>query len=396
LDKIAAHPPDHELRVETDRFGPFTFQLGIDLTKVEPMLTRVQDAHGFFRNSPLSQVANQLEKEIIVSGIYGTNTIEGGQLTEQETAQVLEEDPAKLKEEEARRVGNIKKAYDFARSAADGAEWRPNVEFVRQLHALITEGLSSVEERNQLGQLRGNAKNVVTQVGGTATGGAYKPPQFGGDIARLLTALVDWHEELQRQQIPALIRAPLFHYYFELIHPFWDGNGRVGRVVEAAILLSAGYQHAPFALARFYLTEINQYFSLFNICRLKARRGDENPNFDFVMFHLEGMLETIKRLHERVNRIIKVLLFENILKRMSDAKEINLRQYAIVSQVLKNGPAKLDALRATPWYVALYAKRSEKTKQRDLSGLRKKELLILDNEGRLWPGFAQPIEIPRK
>lgn len=226
-------------------------------------------------------------------------------------------------------------------------------------------------------------------MGGAATGGNYKPPQFGRDVACLLAALVDWHSELQRQQVPALIRAPLFHYYFELIHPFWDGNGRVGRVVEATILLAADYKYAPFALARFYLSEIQQYFRLFNIGRLKAKRGDENSNLDFVMFHLEGMLETIKRLNERANLIIKVLLFKNTLKRISDKKEINIRQYAIASQVLKNGPTRLDALRSAPWYVALYVKRSEKTKHRDLLDLRKKELLILDKENVLWPGFAQ-------
>lgn len=382
-------PPNYRLRVETDRFGPFIFELGVDLSKIGPMLLRVEDVYGFFRNSPLSQVANQLEKEILVSGIYGTNTIEGGLLTEQETAQVLEEDPTKLKEEEARRVGNIKKAYDFSHRAAADSGWRPTVAFIRQLHALITDGLTSVEERNQPGQLRGNPKNVITQVGGAATGGSYKPPQFGRDVARLLAALVDWHSDLQGQQVPALIRAPLFHYYFELIHPFWDGNGRVGRVVEATILLAADYKYAPFALARFYLSEIQQYFRLFNTCRSKAKRSAENPNLDFVMFHLEGMLETIKRLHERTNLIIEVLLFENTLKRMSDNKEINIRQYAIASQVLKNGPARLDAVRAAPWYVALYLKRSEKTKQRDLSDLRKKELLILDKENKLWPGFTR-------
>jgi hypothetical protein len=67
-------------------------------------------------------------------------------------------------------------------------------------------------------------------------------------------------------------------------------------------------------------------------------------------------------------------------------------QLAVVDvhlQVLKNGPTRLDAVRVAPRYVALYVKRSEKTKRRDLSDLRKKELLILDKENKLWPGFAQ-------
>ena len=52
--------------------------------------------------------------------------------------------------------------------------------------------------------------------------------------------------------VPALVRAPLLHFYFELIHPFWDGNRRVGRVIAAAVLHTAGDCYAPFAMARDY------------------------------------------------------------------------------------------------------------------------------------------------
>ncbi|WP_365303207.1 Fic family protein [uncultured Thiodictyon sp.] len=54
-------------------------------------------------------------------------------------------------------------------------------------------------------------------------------------------------------KVPVLIRAPLVHYYYEQIHPFWDGNGRVGRVIEASLLLGEGFRYAPFAQARYYL-----------------------------------------------------------------------------------------------------------------------------------------------
>ena len=73
-------------RVETGRFGPFVFELGLDLDLIERELQRVEDAHERFIASPLSQVANQLEREVVVSSVFGTNTIEGGTLSEDETA----------------------------------------------------------------------------------------------------------------------------------------------------------------------------------------------------------------------------------------------------------------------------------------------------------------------
>jgi len=263
-----------------------------------------------------------------------------------------------------------------------------SVDFIKQIHAAITDGLS--HKYNQPGLIRSNPKNIVTHVGDTTHGGRYKPPQYGGDIELLLSHLVIWHDELVTAEIPALIRAPLMHYYFELIHPFWDGNGRVGRVLEATVLRSAGFRYAPFAMARYYMERIDQYFALFNLCRKQADKKTSYPNTPFVLFHLEGMLASINRLHDRVNAIVRLLLFETHIKHLRDTKEINLRQYAILTQVMERGkPFRIDELRRAPWHEALYAKLGDKTKQRDLSRLREQELLYVDEKGLVWPGFTR-------
>jgi len=191
--------------------------------------------------------------------------------------------------------------------------------------------------------------------------------------------------------VPVLLCAPLIHYCYELIHPFWDGNGRVGRVLEATMLQAEGFQYAPFAQAHYYCARIDRYFTLFNHCRKSADKEQANPNAPFVEFFLEGMRITLNILHHRVNQIVNQLLFENDLKRRHDEKEINARQYAIVTQVLSVGkPLPLGELREAPWYLALYTERIDKTKQRDLKKLREQQLLTLDAKNQLWPGFVQP------
>jgi len=375
-------------RVETSRFGPFTFQVGVDERDAAMLLQRVADAQERFLSSPLSQVAKRLEQEVLVSSIFSTNTIEGGTLTEEETKDALDLDPARVQVEEQRRALNIKTAYDIAQESTQDPQWRLSVDFIKQIHAAITDGL--LHKYNRPGQIRNNPKSIVTHVGDTAHGGRYKPPQYGGDIELLLDHLVTWHDELATAEIPALIRAPLVHYYFELIHPFWDGNGRVGRVLEATVLHSAGFRYAPFAMARYYLERIDQYFTLFNLCRKQADKETTYPNTPFALFHLDGMLAGINRLHDRVNAIISSLLFETRIKHLRDTKEINLRQYAILTQVMERGkPFQIDELRRAPWHAALYAKLGDKTKQRDLSGLREQELLVVDEKGLVWPGLMR-------
>jgi len=375
-------------RVETSCFGPFTFQVGVDEREAAMLLQRVADAQERFLSSPLSQVAKRLEQEVLVSSIFSTNTIEGGTLTEEETKEALDLDPAKVQAEEQRRAVNIKTAYDIAQKSAQDPHWRLSVDFMKQLHAAITDGIS--HKYNRSGLIRNNPKSIVTHVGDAAHGGRYKPPQYGDDIELLLNHLVAWHNELVTAAIPALIRAPLMHYYFELIHPFWDGNGRVGRVLEATVLHGAGFRYAPFAMARYYMERIDQYFMLFNLCRKQADKKTAYPNTPFALFHLDGMLASINRLHDRVNVMVRLLLFETRIKHLRDTKEINLRQYAILTQVMERGkPLQIDELRRAPWHEALYAKLGDKTKQRDLSGLREQELLYVDEKGLVWPGFVR-------
>ncbi|WP_334159330.1 Fic family protein [Oryzomicrobium sp.] len=376
----------HIFRVETARSGPFTFQLGLDLSSVAPLLARIEDVHELFKGSPLATVANSLEKEVLTTSIYGTNTIEGGKLSEEETAEVLEMDPAKLKEEEARRVANMKRAYDLAKGAAKAPSWALTPDFIRQVHVAITEGLESVEKRNTPGHFRDNHKGTVTQVGSEATGGSYKPPQYGADIEKLIEALCQWNTQLEAAGIPPLVRAPLVHLYFELIHPFWDGNGRVGRVLEATILLAAGYRYAPFALARYYLEEIHQYFGLFNSCRRAAEKKAPSPLEPFVIFHLEGMLKTIKALQNRVNRMVAALLFRASLSILHEEKLINTRQFTIACQLMEK-PLPIDKLRAEPWYQALYIKVSDRTRQRDLTELKARDLIKENSKGVLCPAW---------
>jgi len=371
-------------RVETDCFGPFVFQVGVGAEVLRLPLQRVEDAYARFVASPLSQVATRLEKEMVASSVFGTNTIEGGTLTEDETAAALELDPAQVHEVEQRRVVNIKGAYDHARQAASSASWALTIDFIIQLHTLITQGIPHPD--NRPGLIRDNPKNRVTYVGDSAHGGRYKPPQYGKDIRRLLEGLVAWLGELADAGVNPLVRASLAHYYYERIHPFWDGNGRVGRVIEASILQAAGYRHAPFAMAKFYLKRIDDYFTLFNTCRKAADKRQPQPNAPFVVFYLEGMLETVNDLHDRVNHLVGILLFESRCRRLLDAKEVNARQYTIVSQLMGHGPMPLDEVKHAPWYVSLYLKLNDKTRSRDLKKLRDMGLVFLDNDHMLWPG----------
>jgi len=173
-----------EMRLETDRFGAFVFRVGVDMASLENLLLRIDDAHKRFKTAPLSQIANRLEKELVVSCIFSTNSIEGGTLSVEETEQALTLSPIQVQDIEQRRAVNLNNVYELAQQAVDQPGWKLSVNFIRQVHIAVTDQLP--HEYNCPGLLRDNPKGVVTRVGSQEHGGVYKPPQYGKDIEQLL------------------------------------------------------------------------------------------------------------------------------------------------------------------------------------------------------------------
>jgi len=107
------------LIVETRRSGIFTFQTGLDLVRLQPLVDKVNYGHRLFSSlSLLPDIAAKLERETLLSSIHGTDTIEGGTLTEDEVLQVIESAPEITQEEHKRRISNLTQAYRFAEKEA--------------------------------------------------------------------------------------------------------------------------------------------------------------------------------------------------------------------------------------------------------------------------------------
>ena len=389
-------PHNFPLRIETFRSGIFVFQSGVDIVGLQPLIDRVEDAHRRFAGVPiLPDIAASLEKEVLVSSVFGTNTIEGGTLTEEETANVLDA-PENAKEEKNVRVVNIKRAYEQIEGYAGKCLSTPELcgesgyavifeeTMLKDLHQAITDGLS--HPFNVPREYRNNQKGQRTQVGDAAHGGIYQPPKCREDIELLAGKFIEWINSEAIRNLPPLIRAPLAHYYFERIHPFWDGNGRVGRVLEAMVMKCAGYKYTPFALSKYYLENIDAYFSAFNLARKEEDKTSPYPNYPnqvFVELFLKGMLDALNRLHDRVNRLIGQVLYRNQLRGMLEERRINLRQYTIINNLLPEGLShELARVKAQPWFKGLYLRRTDMTQSRDLRGMADNGLIEI-GKGKL-------------
>ena len=166
---------------------------------------------------------------------------------------------------------------------------------IREIHArLLARGRGSEKEP-------GEFRRSQNWVGGSRPGNAvFVPPPHGAvpecmsDLERFLHAA---------DGLPVLVRAALAHVQFETIHPFLDGNGRVGRLLITFLLCHAGVLREPLLYLSLYLKQHREeYYRLLEAVR---REGDWEA---WVAFFLEGVAQTATGAVGTARRL--VTLFE--------------------------------------------------------------------------------------
>jgi len=168
---------------------------------------------------------------------------------------------------------------------------------IREMHAvLLSRGRGSEK-------LPGEFRRTQNWIGGTRPGNAHfapPPPERVNDCMADLERFL--HD--RNSSYPAIVRAALAHVQFETIHPFLDGNGRIGRLLIAFILHHEGVLQRPLLYLSLYFKQHRQeYYRLLDLVRVE---GDWEAWLDFF---LEGVLHTAQNAVETAQRL--VALFED-------------------------------------------------------------------------------------
>jgi Fic family protein len=138
-----------------------------------------------------------------------------------------------------------------------------------------------------------------TALKNSATGETiYTPPQDYEEIIRLMSNLEKYINDSEMQDCDPLIKMAIIHYQFESIHPFYDGNGRTGRIINILYLILEQLQTLPVLYLSNYIVQHKpDYYRLLQNVR------DENLWEDWILFMLKGVESTAK---ETIDLIIKI------------------------------------------------------------------------------------------
>ncbi|MDZ4257666.1 MAG: Fic family protein [Gemmatimonadales bacterium] len=131
----------------------------------------------------------------------------------------------------------------------------------------------------------------------------YTPPQDGAEITRLMSELEEFINGKDSCQVDALVRMALIHHQFESIHPFYDGNGRTGRIINVLYLVKEGQLAIPVLyLSRYIVRTKSEYYRLLQAVR-EADAWEE-----WVLYMLRAIEETARAGVRTVKAIHAALL----------------------------------------------------------------------------------------
>lgn len=154
--------------------------------------------------------------------------------------------------------------------------------------------LQSMIEPNKTGIRKTPGTNLVNSKTGEII---YTPPQAESEIRDLLKNLEDYINN-NGDEVDPLIKMALIHYQFETIHPFYDGNGRTGRILNVLYLVLNNLLTSPILYLSNYINKSKDtYYKLFNEFR------ENNKYEEWIIYILKGIEITSKNTIDLIKQI---------------------------------------------------------------------------------------------
>jgi Fic family protein len=170
-----------------------------------------------------------------------------------------------------------------------------SLRLIRQIHkVLLSKGRGSEKQP-------GEFRKTQNWIGGTRPGNASFVPTPPEKVMECMGALEKFiHRE--NENLPILVKAALVHVQFETIHPFLDGNGRLGRLLITLLLCVAGVLREPILyLSLYFKTNRHRYYELLDRVRT---HGDWET---WLEFFLTGVRETAQQAADTSRQILELI-----------------------------------------------------------------------------------------
>lgn len=234
-----------------------------------------------------------LRRAAVVKMAHTSTSIEGNNLKEYQVAQVAEGRKVNAEERQITEVKNYLLALREIDKLSE-SKTKFDADDVLKIHKTIINGLV---EKEKVGVFRSGPVYVVNILPSRQEVVTYTPPK-SGEVPKLIEDLISWLEN--SKEVHPIVRAGLFHYQFETIHPFTDGNGRTGRLTTLLHLYQSGWDFKKIlVLEDYYNCDRKMYYEALQTGKDYKERQEVDLT-PWLEYYVNGFLNEARKVKDQV------------------------------------------------------------------------------------------------
>ena len=353
---------------QTD-FPNFQFKVDDFISQIQEFATEFGEVNGLFVNVS-EEDKSELLLQVVLSEALKTSEIEGEYFSRAAVMSSLQKQlgildaPIVSKDKRAQAISTlmlqVRKDYQHSFSLAMLKEW----------HCTLMKFDKTVKE----GEWRSSTEPMQIISGRTGKVEVHFEAPPSTELVNLLTGFEKWYRHFPYHEIGqigrAMLRSALVHLYFETLHPFEDGNGRIGRALAEKAL--AETLEKPILVSLSKKIEENKQ-AYYETLKQAQRKQDVS---DWLRYFFTILIEAQKEVKETVLYVVEKALF---FKRYHH--QLNERQTKVLQKMTEKGKSGFEGGMTAKKYISI-TKTSKATATRDLQFLFEIGALIRAGDGR--------------
>ena len=277
-------------------------------------------------SNELPQIAiTEIINKILSNELYKTNKIEGIETVKSEIYSSLKQD-GKFNKKSSKLDGIIKKYKDIMENNFEDTQHIDNLSTFRKIYDEMFEDFEKSGNYKLDGKyFRKDTVKVINGLGNTIHIGINGEEEIEKNMENLI-------QFMNRKDIPFLIKASISHFFFEYIHPFYDGNGRFGRYLLSLYLARKLDILTAFSLSYSISKNLDDYYKSF------IEVEDVN-NYGEITFFVENILKTIKSGQEMIIELLNdsIMRFKHSMEILNEiTKDLSEKENIILQIYLQN------------------------------------------------------------